>query len=131
MPDFEGIEEVEPIERQKQYALTEALWSELKKQGLSDGTPGNIECYFYAKNIEAVHALLPAFEDWQYEMIEPSTPTDDFVVRLVSPLVHLSEDSLLGLVDVSLIAAHQSTCTFDGFQVDTSGFRKSPWWKFW
>jgi hypothetical protein len=29
-----------------------------------------------------------------------------------------------------MIAAHESSCIFDGFQVDTSALQKRRWWEF-
>ena len=47
------------------------------------------------------------------------------------PLAYLSTEALLELVDVMMIAAHESGCVFDGFQVDLSDLQQRPWWKFW
>jgi hypothetical protein len=40
-------------------------------------------------------------------------------------------DGPLELVDAMMIAAHDSGCAFDGFQVDLSDLQQRPWWKFW
>jgi|SRR5215475_8152571 len=139
MAEFPGIENVDPEQRQAQRALTEALWSKLEEQGVDDRTAGRIECQFYAKDIAAVRALLPAFPGWERNIgtvWERNGGTVDdapgeLSITLVSPLVHLSREAFLELVDVALIAARQSSCVFDGFQVDMSTLVKRPWWRFW
>jgi hypothetical protein len=50
---------------------------------------------------------------------------------IISPLAHLSREALLELVDVMMIAAHDSGCGFDGFPVDLSDLQRRSWWKFW
>jgi len=129
--EFQGIENVDQSELQRQYALTAALWSELTKQGVEDGTPGRIHCFFFAMNDTEVAALVPAFSDWDREISEVDVSQGKLSIRFVSSLVHMSEQALLELVDVAMIAAHQSSCIFDGFQVETSELQKERWWKFW
>jgi hypothetical protein len=45
MTEFRGIESVDPRELERQLALTAALWSTLKEQGVKEGAPGRIECF--------------------------------------------------------------------------------------
>jgi hypothetical protein len=114
MRKLRGIESVDPRELESQRALTAALWSTLTEQGMRDGTPGRIECYFFAKS--------DANSD---------NPLGRLSVHIISPPVHLSKEAFLELVDVAMIAAHESSCIFDGFQVDTSALQERRWWKFW
>jgi hypothetical protein len=58
-------------------------------------------------------------------------PPGTISVKIISPLAYLSREALLELVDVMMIAAHESGCVFDGFQVDLSDLQQRPWWKFW
>lgn len=131
MSELEGMDQVDPEERKKQAALTESLWLQLENQGIKEGAPGRIECIFFAGIVEATSALLPAFDGWEHEVVESSAPGEEYLIRVISPLVHLSKVAFLELVDVSLIAASESRCRFDGLQVETSGLKKRPWWKFW
>jgi hypothetical protein len=128
---FSGIDKVDPAERQKQHALTQALWSVLKKQGLENGAPSRIECFFFAAEQSACAALAAAFSDWEHSVAPLDGPTGKWCVRLITPEVRLTRQAFLELADVALIAALESSCVFDGFQVDTSGLPRRPWWKFW
>lgn len=125
------LEDVDPQERIRQRALTDALWSTLLTEGVKSGTPGRIECYFEAPSEEAAIALLAGFPDWDRFLTRDGEDSGKIPVKLVSPLVRLSKDAFLELVDVSLDAAGKSTCVFDGFQVDVSSLPRKPWWKFW
>ncbi|UPJ49270.1 hypothetical protein IVB30_41080 [Bradyrhizobium sp. 200] len=131
MTELRGIEGVDPRELESQRALTAALWSTLKEQGVIDGTPGRIECYFFAKSDAHVTALVAAFPRWEREIANSDNPLGRLSVHIISPPVHLSKEAFLELVDVAMIAAHESSCIFDGFQVDTSALQKRRWWKFW
>jgi hypothetical protein len=131
MPELRGIESVDLRELESQRALTAALWSTLKEQGVKDRAPGRIECYFVAESDTHVAALVAAFPRWEREIANSNNLREQLLVRLISPLVHLSREAFLELVDVAMIAAHESSCIFDGFQVDTSALLKRRWWKFW
>lgn len=130
MTEFRGIESVDPRELESQRALTAALWTTLKEQGMKDGAPGRIKCYFFAKSDAHVAALVAAFPHWEREIANSNNPLG-LSVRIISRPVHLSREAFLELVNVTMIAAHESSCIFDGFQVDTSALRKRRWWKFW
>jgi hypothetical protein len=130
MTELRGIESVDPRELESQRALTTALWSTLKEQGVKDGTPGRIECYFFAKSDAHAAALVAGFPRWEREIANSNDPRGCLSVRLISRLVRLSSEAFLELVDVAMIAAYESSCIFDGFQVNTSALQNRRWWKF-
>jgi hypothetical protein len=114
--------------------LTEALWLTLQSQGINDGAPRRAECFFVARDDAAVASLLTGFPEtaqWSHEVSRMDDPPGAISVKVISPLAYLSREALLELVDVMMIAAHDSGCVFDGFHVDSSDLRERPWWKFW
>ena len=97
-------------------------------------TPRRIECFFIACADSAVASLLNGFPEtaeWNHEVSRTDDPPGTISVKIISPLAYLSREALLELVDVMMIAAHESGCVFDGFQVDLSDLQQRPWWKFW
>lgn len=126
-----GLERVNSEELERQRALTHALWSKLEKQGLENGTPGHIECNFLAPGDAEVARLTPGFPDWQCAVAENDHPRWSRLVRIISPEVHLTRDAFMQLLEVSMVAAADSACVFDGFQVDTTALKKGKrWWVF-
>lgn len=126
-----GLERVNSEELERQRALTQALWSKLEEQGLENGTQGHIECYFLAPGDAEVARLTPGFPDWQCVVAENDHPRWSRLVRIISPRVHLTRDAFMQLLEVSMVAAVDSACVFDGFQVDTTALkRKKRWWVF-
>jgi hypothetical protein len=119
-----GIEKVDAQALAAQRSLTEALWLTLEGQGLKNRTAGRIECFFGANSDTVAAALVNAFPaEWDREV----SPRDGvFSVKITTPLVHLSRDAFLELVDVMMIAADEAGCVFDGFQVDWSGLQRRP-----
>jgi hypothetical protein len=114
--------------------LTEALWLTLQGQGVKSRTPRRIECFFVAGADSAVASLLKGFPEtteWNHEVSRIDDPAGAISVKIISPLAYFSREALLELVDVMMIAAHESGCVFDGFQVDLSDLQQRPWWKFW
>jgi hypothetical protein len=74
---------------------------------------------------------IPETADWNHAVSRIDESPGAISVKIISPPVHLSRDSLLELLDVMMIAAHDSGCVFDGFHVDLSDLRQRPRWKFW
>jgi hypothetical protein len=133
MTSYKGIEKVDAQALSAQRALTEALWRTLQEQGVKDGTARRIECFFLARG-NSVAGLMNAFpetSDWSHEVSPVDDPPDAVSIKLMSPLVHLTREALMDLVDVKMIAADESGCVFDGFQVDVSTLQQRPRWKFW
>jgi len=126
---MKGIESVDPLELEKQRQLTAALWSRLLEQRVAVGAPGRIQCYFFAPSDAEVPRLTAGFPDWECAVTDCNEPEYRRMVRLTTPQVHLTQEAFLGLVEVAMIAAQQSSCKFDGFQVETSALKKRPWWK--
>lgn len=134
MVEYKGIEKVDAQALSAQRALTEALWLTLQGQGVKDTTSGRIECVFIAREEAAVASLLNAFPEtaeWNHDVSAIDDPPGGISVKIISPLAYLSGEALLELVDVMMIAAHESECVFDGFQVAISGLQQRPWWKLW
>ena len=134
MVEYKGIDRVDAQVLSAQRSLTEALWLTLQKQGLKNRTPRRIECFFLVSADSAVASLLnavPQTAEWDHEISRIDDPHGAISVKITSPLVYLSREALLELVDVMMIAAHESGCVFDGLQVDLSDLQQRPWWKFW
>lgn len=134
MVEYKGIEKVDAQALSAQRSSTEALWLTLQGQGLKNRTPRTIQCCFVGCSESAVASLLNAFPEtaeWRHEVCRTDDPPGAVSVRIISPLVYLSREALLELVDVMMIAAHESGCNFDGFQVELSDLQQRPWWKFW
>jgi hypothetical protein len=134
MVEYRGIEKVDAQALSAQRSLTEALWVTLQRQGVKNRTPRRVECTFVAPADSAVASLLnavPKTAEWNHEVSRNDDPPGAISVKIISPLVYLSRESLLELVDVMMIAAQESGCVFDGFQVDLSDLQQRPWWKFW
>lgn len=130
--DYKGIETVPPETRAKQQALTEALWKELKAQGLNARSFGRISGFFMAKSIESATALSKSLPDWK-SRIEHLTESKEYLVEITTPEVQFSLSAFSGLTDICLIAAHDSGTTFDGLQVAVHkvGNLRKKWWQFW
>jgi hypothetical protein len=134
MVEYKGIAKVDAQALSAQRSLTEALWLTLQSQGVEDRTSRSVECCFVAREDSAVAALLkgiPETADWNHAVSRIDESPGAISVKIISPPVHLSRDSLLELLDVMMIAAHDSGCVFDGFHVDLSDLRQRPRWKFW
>ena len=134
MVEYKGIEKVDAQALSDQRSLTEALWLALQQQGVKNRTPRRVECFFIAREDSAVASLLNAFPEtgeWSRDASRIDDSPDTISVKVISPLVHLTREALLELVDVMMIAADESGCVFDGFQVDLSDLQQRPWWKFW
>jgi hypothetical protein len=134
MVEYRGIEKVDAQALSAQRSLTEALWLTLQRQGVKDRTSRRVECFFVAREDSAVAALLNGFPEtaeWNHEASRIDDPPGAISVKIISPLAYLSREALLELVDVMMIAAHDSGCVFDGFHVDLSDLQQRPWWKFW
>jgi len=134
MVEYKGIEKVDAQALSTQRSLTEALWLTLQRQGVKDNTSRRIKCFFVAGEDSAVASLLNGFPetaDWNHEVSRIDDPPGGISVKIISPLTCLSGEGLLELVDVMMIAAYDSECVFDGFQVDLSDPQHRPWWKFW
>jgi hypothetical protein len=134
MVEYRGIERVDAQALSAQRSLTEALWLTLQRQGVKDRTSRRIECFFVAGEDTAVASLLNGFPEtaeWNHEVSRIDDPPGAISIKIISPLAYLSREALLELVDVMMIAAHDSGCVFDGFNVDLSDLQQRPWWKFW
>ena len=134
MVEYKEIEKVDAQALSAQRSLTEALWLTLQGQGVKNRTPRRVECFFVVREDSAIASLLngiPETAEWNHEVARIDDPPGAFSVKIISPLVYLSREALLELVDVMMIAAHESGCVFDGFQVDLSDLQQRPWWKFW
>ena len=121
MVEYKGIEKVDAQALSAQRALTEALWLTLQGQGVMDTTCGRIECFFVAREDAAVASLLNAFPEtaeWNHEVSAVDGPPGGISVKIISPRAYLSKEAFLELVDVMMIAAHDSGCVFDGFQCE-------------
>jgi hypothetical protein len=132
--EYKGIGKVDAQALSAQRSLTEALWQTLQSQGIKDGTSRRVECFFVAHDDAAVASLLPGFPEtaeWNHEVFRMEDPPGAISVKIISPVAYLSREALLELVDVMMIAAHDSGCVFDGFHVDLSDLQQRPWWKFW
>ena len=133
MVNYKGIEKVDHRALNAQRLLTEALWRTLQEQGLKDGTARRVECFFVARG-DAVASLLNAFperSEWGHEVSAIDDPPGAVSIKVISPLACLTREALMELVDVMMIAADESGCVFDGFQVDVSDLQQRPWWKLW
>lgn len=58
---YAGLEKVDPGELQAQRALTEALWSELTRNGIRRGSTGRIDAFLFADEEKSAAALTRAF----------------------------------------------------------------------
>jgi len=131
MVEYKGIERVDAQALSAQRSLTEALWLTLRQQGVKDRTPGRIECFFVAAENSAVEGLLIGFPTWDHDVSRIDDTPGAISVKITTPLAHLTREALLELLDVAMIAAHDSGCVFDGFQIDLSDLPQRSWWKFW
>src|SRR4051812_33449405 len=129
MVEYERIEELDPQALRAQRILTEELWLTLQRQGLKNRAHKRIECFFVASTDIVAAALVNRFPKarWAHEIAALDDPPGAVAVRLISPRVCLTREALLELLDVMMIAAHESGCVFDGFQVDTSDLSRRPW----
>ena len=134
MVDYKGIEKVDAQALSAQRSLTEALWLTFQEQGVKDGISRRVECFFVAREDAEVASLLNAFPNaagWDHGVSRMDDPPGAISIKVISPLAYLSREALLELVDVMMIAAHESGCVFDGFHVDLSDLQQRPWWKLW
>jgi hypothetical protein len=89
---------------------------------------------FIARDNSAVASLLNGFPqtaEWNHEVCRSDDSPDAISVKIISPLAYLSREALLELVDVMMIAALDSGCTFDGFHIDLGEPQQRPRWKLW
>jgi hypothetical protein len=134
MVEYKGIKKVDAQALSAQRSLTGALWLTLQQQGVKNRTRRRVECFFVAPVDSAAASLLNGFPEtsqWNHEVSRVDDILGAISIKIISPPAYLSREALLELVDVMMIAAHESGCVFDGFQVDLSDLQQRPWWKFW
>jgi hypothetical protein len=141
MTTYRGVGDVDPVEREKQRTLTKALWETLRKGGVQPGQPGRITSVLFAPSEAAADVLLSRFRTESGGWASDVQPRGDLdaggdlderlCVSILSPQVALTLDAFLELVDVMLVAAHETGCTFDGFELGQRGYPDRPWWRFW
>lgn len=130
--DYQGIQNIPSETRARQQALTEALWKELKTQGLNARSFGRISGFFVADTEESAKALSLSLPGWK-SRIEPLTDSTGYLVEIVTPKVQFSLKAFTELTDICLISAHDTGATFDGLQVAMHkvGNLRKKWWQFW
>lgn len=135
MTTYQGVADVDQVERARQRGLTSALWQTLRKEGVEPGQPGRIASALFAPSQPAAEALLDRFRTksggWASEVQATGDPSGRLCVWIRSPEVALTLEAFLDLIDVMLVAAHATGCTFDGFELELGGAAKRPWWRFW
>ena len=69
----------------------------------------------------AVPLLKPSFTSsgWPQEIAKAEEGVGRCRVKVVTPEVNLTRETFLELVEVMMVAAHEHSCVFDGFQVAT------------
>lgn len=117
-----GVSDIDPVEREKQRALTRALWETLVQGGVAPGQPGRITSVLFAPNRAAADVLLDRFRTesggWASDVQPIPDPPERLCVSILSPTVALTLEAFLELVDVMLVAAQETGCTFDGFELE-------------
>jgi hypothetical protein len=134
MVDYKGIEKVDVQSLIAQRALAEALWLTLQKQGMKEESCQRVECLFVIQEASAVASLLNAFPEtagWNHIVSEVDDRPGAMSAKIISPPTYLSREALLELVDVMMIAAHESGSTFDGFNLDLADLQRRSWWRRW
>jgi hypothetical protein len=135
MTTYRGVSEVDAVEREKQRILTRALWDALVKGSVQPGQPGRITSVLFAPSDAAADVLLSRFRTesggWASDVQPCSDSHEGLCVSILSPLVALTLEAFLELADVMLVAAHETGCTFDGFELEQRGNSDRPWWRFW
>lgn len=130
---YEGVEKIDPIEREKQHALTKALWQQLGEMGIKTGDKGRIEGFFTSTSYEqAVKLQASQDEDFKATVYEDEeSPT--YMIQITTPVCRLSIEALVELADIFMMSAVDTQTTFDGFQLDVNEIKKlnAPWWKIW
>jgi len=98
--------------------------------------PGR-KCHFNSLldgNDKVFASLLKAFPEtagWNHNISEVEDPSGAMSVRIIAPPANLSREALLELVDIMMIAAHESGATFDGFNLDLSNLQRRSWQRLW
>jgi hypothetical protein len=132
---YRGVSDLDPVEREKQRTLTRALWETLLKGGLQPGQPGRISSVLFAPSEAVADVLLNRFRTnprgWASDVQPVSDPHKRLCVSILSPQVALTVEAFLELADVMLVAAHETGCTFDGFELEQRPNADRPWWRFW
>jgi len=134
MVHYKGIEKVDVQALNAQRALTEALWLTLQRQGMKEKSSQRVECLFVVHEAPAVASLLNAFPEtagWNHNVSKVDDPAGAMSVKITSPLTYLSREALLELVDVMMIAAHESGTAFDGLNLDLGDLQRRSWWRLW
>ena len=134
MVHYKGIEKVDVQALNAQRALTEALWFTLQRQGMKEMSSQRVECLFVIRDASTAASLLNAFPEtagWSHNVSKVADPPGAMSVKIISPLSHLSREALLELVDVMMIAAHESGATFDGFNLDLGDLQRRSRWRLW
>ena len=122
MTTCRGAGGVDPVEREKQRSLTSALWATLLEGGVQPGQAGRIASVVFAPDEAASDALRSRFRTESGGWASDIQPVGDsqrrLCVSILSPRVSLTLEAFLELVDVMLVAAHETGCTFDGFELE-------------
>jgi hypothetical protein len=129
MRHYEGLEAVDPTERERQRILTQALWQELVRQGAGPGAEGRIECFLYGTTQPTVLAMAERYrarDDWDV-ILDDSAEDERIRLCIITPLVRFSLDAFLELIDVMMIDALQFGVEFDGFQVNVADTQRPSW----
>jgi hypothetical protein len=125
MTTYRGVEDLDPEQRERHRTLTKALWETLQKEGVQTSQTGRITSALFAPDQAAATTLLSRFRTEPGGWAGNAQPVADgsgrLLVSILSPTVALTLDAFLELADVMLVAAQETGCTFDGFELERRG----------
>ena len=133
MSKYEGLELIDPIEREKQHALTKALWQQLCEAGIKTRDKGRINCFMVSKSFEMANKLKLEYQgDWECNIFKEEE-SSQYLIKITTSLCYLSIEAFIELADILMYAGLWSDSTFDGFEIDIEEVKKlnKPWWKLW
>lgn len=128
---YVGIERLDPIERQKQHALADALWQLLNEKGVRRGSIGQIDVFLYGEEKAAASlAGMIRRGGWSAATTQDGEP-GRVRVQVTTDDVVFSRDAFIDLTDIMMVAAADHGCVYDGVEVAVHAVKKRPWWQFW
>lgn len=135
MEEFEGIEKIDPQERNNQYLLNRDLWKKLQNEGFGEGHAGRVTGFFCSDEIEQAGLIISEYDsepDWDTDVLK-SDDDPKYYSQVTCSLSHFSDQLFNDLSDMFMITAQDANSKFEGLEVNVSTIvnLKKPWWKFW
>ncbi len=126
-------EEAADRELADRLRAAESLWSRMADLGVEEGSMGQFEAGFVAKDRRTAELLAANFEaldeGWKSAIV-PDTAHRLFRVTVITRAVVLGLEVVVELTKIMAGEAHNLGCDFVGLEPAPTPIER-PWWRFW